>query len=166
MAKKMLQKDNCGPDYEANNSFVHTVYRDLMAYEPMFRATCLTNPKTNNYCFVDAVTNTSAPNSYDVYFVPLGNILGSGNVTCDQCLQATTDIFAHWATVDGQSLDTTYVPSARVVNHECGAHFANVTLTTGTDHTKASAGLRSPLPDFRITASFGLVIGGALAGIF
>lgn len=166
MAKKMLQKENCGPDYEANNSFVQNVYRDLMAYEPMFRATCLSNPETSNYCFVDAVTNTTAPDNYDVYFVPLGNSLGSGNVTCNACLQATFDIFAHWATIDGQAVDTTYMPSARVVNKKCGAHFANTTITTGIDNTKASAGLRVPLPDVRITAFFGLAIGAALAGVF
>ncbi|KAJ5179138.1 hypothetical protein N7492_002348 [Penicillium capsulatum] len=166
MAKKMLQNDNCGPDYDSDNLFVRTVYQDLMAYEPMYRATCLTNPDTTHYCFVDAVTNTTAPDGYDLYFVPLGNELRSGNVTCNQCLQAAMDVYAHWATIDGQALDTTYLPSARVVNQQCGANFANTTLTTGTPHIKSSAGVRVPFPDVQITVSLGLAIGAALTGLF
>ena len=165
VAKKMLQEDNCAEDYGANNTFVQGVYQDLVAYEPMYRATCLTNPDTNHYCFVDAVTNTTVPNDYNVYFIPLGDELTSGNLTCNKCLQASMDIFARWATVDGQPLDNTYLPSAKVVNNECGANFANTSITAGTNNVHVGAGLRLS-PDFRVVSSFGLVLGVALAGLF
>lgn len=167
LAEEMLQSDNCGPDYESDNSVVQATYRDLMAYEPMYRATCLTNPDTQNYCFVDAVTNTTTPDDYNVYFMPLGSTLRTGNLTCNDCLQATMDVFAQWATVDGQSLDETYLPSARNVNKVCGVGFANTNVTVGSNRVTAGAGLTVPLPDIRVAvAMISLVFGATLIGWF
>lgn len=167
LAEEMLQSDNCGPDYESKNAVVQGTYRDLMAYEPMYRATCLTSPDTQNYCFVDAVTNTTMPNDYNVYFMPLGSTLRADRLTCNDCLQATMDVFAQWATVDSQSLDGTYLPSARNVNKVCGAGFANTNITVGSDSVIGGAGLSVPLPNIRITALvLGLVLGATMPGWF
>lgn len=166
LATEMLHDDNCGQDFDSNNSVVLGTYRDLMAYEPMYRATCLTNPDTQDYCFVDAVTNTTAPDDYNVYFMPLGSTLGAGRLTCNKCLQATMGVFAHWATVDGQSLDTVYLPSARAVNKICGANFASTNVTVGSASVTAGAGLTVPLPSVRFAVSiFGIALGAMLAGI-
>lgn len=167
LADEMLQSDNCGPDYQSNNAVVQGTYRDLMAYEPMYRATCLTSPDTQNYCFVDAVTNTTTPDDYNVYFMPLGSTLRAGRLTCNDCLQATMDVFAQWATVDGQSLDGTYLPSARNVNKVCGAGFANTNVTVGSEQVTGGAGLSVPLPDIRVAASMlAIVLGATLTGWF
>ncbi|KAJ5086113.1 hypothetical protein N7532_010884 [Penicillium argentinense] len=168
LASEMIKNENCGQDYNSGNSVVQSTYEDLMAYEPVYRASCLTNPDTKNYCFVDVVQNSTAPNDYNVYFVPLGSTLTkSGTLTCNQCLQATMDIFAHWATVNGQSLDTTYVPSAKVVNSYCGAGFSNANVTVGSDTVTAGAGRSVRLPDVRFAVSlFGLFLGVVLTGIF
>ncbi|KAJ5219389.1 uncharacterized protein N7498_001488 [Penicillium cinerascens] len=162
LAEEMLLEDNCGRDYQSNNSVVQGAYQDLMAYQPMYLATCLTNSATQNYCFVDAAKNTTSPNDYNVYFMPLGGTIGSGGLTCGQCLQDTMNIFAHWATVNGQTLDTTYLPSARSVNNICGAGFVNANVTVGTDVT-SGAGLTVPLLDARLVVSVILLTLGAIS---
>ncbi|KAJ5573396.1 uncharacterized protein N7459_007823 [Penicillium hispanicum] len=167
VASEMLEEANCGPDYQANNSVVTGAYAGLMAYEPTYHATCLTNPDTKDYCFVDAVQNATAPNDYDVYFMPLGNPLGSGELTCNECLQATMGVFAHWATINDQALDTTYLPSAKQVNTECGSNFANVNVTVGSNNVQTGAGVTVTLPDTRFAVSlFGLALGATMLGAF
>jgi hypothetical protein len=136
---------------------VTNTYKDLVAYEPMYRATCLTSPSTQDYCFVDAVSNSSAPDDYNVYFMPIGSALGTGaKPTCSQCLQATMDLFANWAKKDGQSLVTTYLPSARIINAHCGAGFASTNVTVGS--VTAGAGLTVPLPGLWSATVVGLVL--------
>ncbi|KAJ6101848.1 hypothetical protein N7486_004275 [Penicillium sp. IBT 16267x] len=167
LAAQMLDEDHCGPDYEAGNPVVTDAYRQLMAYEPVYKATCLTNPTTDDYCFVDAVTNSTAPNDYNVYFIPIGNPLTTGNLTCNECLQETMDIYAEWARVDGQALDTTYLSSAKIVNEYCGSGFATSNVTIGSNNVTAGAGLTVPLPSSRFALSIITVIIGALSsGIF
>ncbi|KAJ5654680.1 hypothetical protein N7490_001683 [Penicillium lividum] len=164
LAAQMLYEDNCGPDYEAGNSVVTDTYQQLMAYEPVYRATCLTNPTTQDYCFVDAVTNTTAPNDYNVYFIPIGTTLTKGKLTCNECLSATMDVYAQWATVDGQALDSTYISSAKVVNEYCGSGFAVTNLTIGSDSVTvtAGAGLTVPLPSSRLALSIISITIGSL----
>jgi hypothetical protein len=167
LAEQMLQEDNCGQDYESNNSVVQGTYQDLVAYKPIYLATCFTNAATKNYCLVDAVKNTTAPNDYNVYFMPLGSVMGSGRLTCGQCLRDTVNIFAHWATVDGQALDTTYLPSARTINEICGAGFANTNVTVGRYDVTSGAGLTILLPGIRLVASvLGLALGAISTGMF
>lgn len=167
LASDMIKNENCGQDYNSGNSVVQSTYQDLMAYEPIYHASCLTNPDTKDYCFVDAVQNTSAPNDYNVYFIPVGTILTkSGNLTCNECLQASMDVFAHWATVNNQALDTTYLPSAKVVNKYCGAKFANTNVTVGSNQVTAGAGLAVRLPGARLIVSIlGLYIGVSFSGL-
>ena len=166
LATEMLHEDNCGADYNSGNSVVQSTYAELLAYEPVYRVTCLTNPDTHDYCFVDAVTNSTAPNDYNVYFIPIGSQLGSEKLTCNECLQATMNIYAQWATVDGQALDNTYLPSAAAVNKQCGANFANTSVTVGSDNVTAGAGLAIPLPNtgFVVTI-FGILLGAMSTGI-
>lgn len=167
LAKQMLHDSNCGGDYEYN-SVVQSVYQELRAYEPMYHASCLTNPSTKDYCFVNAVTNTSAPNDYNVYMVPIGSTLTlSGQLTCNECLQATMNVFAQWAIIDGQSLDTTYLPSAKVVNNYCGSNFASTNVTVGSDVVTAGAGQVVQLPNLQLVASlFAIAMGITIAGVF
>jgi hypothetical protein len=168
LASEMIKAENCGDDYNAGNSVVQSTYQDLMAYEPVYRASCLTNPDTKDYCFVDAVQNTTAPNDYNVYFIPVGTALTkSGNLTCNDCLQASMDVFAQWAKVNNQALDTTYLPSAKVVNNYCGANFANTNITVGSDRVTAGAGLAVQLPGARLAFSvLGLFLGLGCMGVF
>jgi hypothetical protein len=56
------------------------------------------------------------------------------------------EIFARWAKKDGQSLDTTYLPSAKIINSKCGSEFASTNVTVGSNRVTAGAGLTVPLP--------------------
>lgn len=160
LASQMLSDSNCGQDYQSGNAFVQGAYEDLMAYEPMYLATCLTNSATGDYCFVDAVQNSTVPNDYNVYLMPLGSTISSSKLTCGQCLKDTMTTLAHWATVDGQALDTTYLPSARIVNDLCGTGFANVNITVGSDTVSSGARLTLPMPNIRLVVSvLGLALG-------
>ncbi|KAJ5400155.1 hypothetical protein N7465_010644 [Penicillium sp. CMV-2018d] len=167
LAADLLKPDNCGDDYENDNSVVKGTYRDLVAYEPMYRATCLTNPSTKNYCFVDAVSNSTVPDDYSVYLMPLGTPLTGGDVpTCNRCLKATMELFSGWARRDGQSLDSTYLPSAKIVNAHCGDGFAWTNITVGSVDVRAGAGLAAPLPKLGISTVMALLLGVMLTGLF
>ncbi|KAL2863929.1 uncharacterized protein BJX67DRAFT_232929 [Aspergillus lucknowensis] len=131
-ASDLLDDGNCGQDYADGNPLVTNAYVNMITYEPIYRATCLQSPDTTDYCFVDALTNTSNPVDYDVYLLPYGSIINSKPFpTCNACLQATLDIFSQWAQVDGQPLTDSYLPSAREINGHCGSDFANVSITAG-----------------------------------
>ncbi|KAL4866845.1 hypothetical protein BDV12DRAFT_130085 [Aspergillus spectabilis] len=133
-ASDLLDDSNCGQDYEDGNPLVTNAYFNMITYEPIYRATCLQNPDTENYCFVDAVTNTSNPADYDVYLLPYGSTITPKTLpTCDSCLQATLDIFSNWAQVEDQPLADSYLPSATAINGRCGANFAHVNITTGVE---------------------------------
>lgn len=166
LAVDLLKPDNCRDDYENGNSVVRGTYRDLVAYEPMYRATCLTNPSTKDYCFVDAASNATAPDDYNVYLMPLGTPLTIGDVpTCNKCLKATMDIFSSWARRDGQSLDSTYLPSAKIINAHCGDGFVSTNITVGAADVRAGAGLAVPLPRFGIVTVMALALGVMLTGL-
>ncbi|KAI2715208.1 hypothetical protein CBS147332_4862 [Penicillium roqueforti] len=166
LAADLLKPANCGDDYDNGNSVVKGTYRDLVAYEPIYRTTCLTNPSTQNYCFVDAVSNSTNPDDYNVYLMPLGTPLTVGDVpTCNKCLKTTMDVFSRWARRDGQSLDSTYLPSAKIINAHCGDGFALTNITVGSVDVRAGAALTAPLPNLGIATLVALVL-GVMAGLF
>jgi hypothetical protein len=167
LAADLVKPENCGDDYENGNSVVKGMYRDLVAYEPVYRATCLTNPSTKDYCFVDAVANSTAPDDYNVYLLPLGTPLTVGVVpTCNRCLKVTMDLFSGWARRNGQSLDSTYLPSAKIVNANCGDDFVSTNITVGSADVMAGAGLAVPLPKFGIVSVVALALGVMLTDVF
>ncbi|PLB45156.1 hypothetical protein P170DRAFT_479679 [Aspergillus steynii IBT 23096] len=140
LAGRLLKKDACGEDYEEGNTIVTDAYTNMVAYEPIYRATCLKNPKTSDYCFVDAATSSDNSADYGVYFIPFDDAITSAPYpTCNKCLQASMDLFAKFAEKDGQFLVRSYLPSAQGVNSKCGSDFANVNITVGEDKLLSSA---------------------------
>ncbi|EAW08406.1 uncharacterized protein ACLA_031390 [Aspergillus clavatus NRRL 1] len=138
LATRLTTDDACGKDYKLGNPLVTDAYTAMVTYEPVYRATCLKNPTTKDYCFVDAATNTSSPQNLDAYSLPAGFALGSPYPTCNPCLQASMDIFSRWAQVDGQPLNRAYLPAAQTLNRRCGTNFANVNITVGSQNSAAS----------------------------
>lgn len=99
--------------------------------------------------------------------MPLGTPLSSGDVpTCNKCLKATMELFSGWARRDGQSLDSTYLPSAKIVNAHCGDGFASTNITVGSVDVRAGAGLAVPLPKLGISTVMFLLLGVMLTGLF
>ncbi|RHZ66014.1 hypothetical protein CDV55_103322 [Aspergillus turcosus] len=153
LAINLLKDDACGKDYKLGNPLVTDAYTGFITYEPVRRAACLTNPATNDYCFVDAVTNASAPQNFDTYSIPWGySIVSPPWPTCNECLQASMDVFSRWAQVEGQPLDTSYLPSALALNRHCGGNFANVNITVGSEKSAVTAGAGAAAVDLRLVA--------------
>lgn len=145
LAVDLLKSKNCGLDYQNGNSVVQGTYRDLVAYKPIYSATCLKNTATQNYCFVDAISNSTSPDDYSVYLMPLGTALSTGSKpSCSTCLRNTVDLFSQWAKVDGQPLTMTYLSSASVMNAYCGTDFAPTNITVGSSTVTAGASAAVP----------------------
>jgi hypothetical protein len=167
LASRITKSDACGKDYSLGNPVVTAAYTDMIIYEPMYRATCLKNPSTNDYCFVDAVTNSSNPADYDVYSVPYGSsIVNPPYPTCNKCLQASMDVFSQWAQKNGQPLTRSYLPSAKAINSKCGVSFTNVNITVGSDGSTSSAVWSRGKPDLYWTGCIvALSIGASFLGL-
>ncbi|RHZ43446.1 uncharacterized protein CDV56_101262 [Aspergillus thermomutatus] len=169
LATNLLKDDACGKDYKLGNPLVTDAYTGFITYEPVYRASCLKNPDTNDYCFVDAATNASSPQNIDTYSLPAGSsIVAEPWPTCNECLQASMDIFSHWAQVDGQPLDTSYLPSALALNRHCGDNFANVNITVGSVKSTATSGAWGPASvDWRLVGwTVALSIGMSVLGVY
>ncbi|KAE8350206.1 hypothetical protein BDV28DRAFT_139541 [Aspergillus coremiiformis] len=136
LASRITKSDACGKDYELGNPVVTNAYLDMVIYEPMYHSTCLKNPSTGDYCFVDAVSNTPNPADYDIYFLPYGSsITNPPYPTCSKCVQASMDIFSQWAQKSGQPLASSYLPTGKSINSKCGVHFTNIDITVASDAT-------------------------------
>jgi hypothetical protein len=133
LSTQLIQDSNCGKDYRNENPLVRQAHAGLIAYEPLYRATCLKNAATGNYCFADAITNTSNPSDSYPYYTALGNELpAASRPTCNKCLQDTLGIFAEYAAKKDQPVSTTYVSTARQIDLGCGPDFANTTVPVAT----------------------------------
>ncbi|KAK4218156.1 c6 zinc finger domain-containing protein [Rhypophila decipiens] len=141
LATNMTADENCGADYRDGNSIVVKAYQAMLAYAPVYTASCLKDPETSMYCFANAVTNLSSPTSPYFYYLPLNRSLpGSSIPACNDCLQRTMNVF-HSATADRkQQIANTYVSAAEQVNTICGPNFVNESLAA---EASSSAGSRS-----------------------
>ncbi|KAL4739178.1 hypothetical protein BDV11DRAFT_188192 [Aspergillus similis] len=160
-ASDLIDDSNCGKDYADGNPLVTNAYVDLITYEPIYRATCLQNPDTSDYCFVDAVTNTSNAADYDVYSLPYGSTINNATSlpTCSSCLQATLEVFSEWAQVEKQPLAESYLTSAEAINGKCGSDFANVNVTVATEDDFSSSA------EPRLALSLSLCVASLTTGV-
>lgn len=156
LASQLIEDSSCGQDYRSENPLVMQARAGLIAYEPLYRATCLKSGDTGDYCFTDAITNTSNPaNSYP-YYTALGTHLAGGSrPTCTKCLQDTMNIFAGYAAMREQPISTTYTQTAQQIALGCGPEFVNATVPVGT--TSIAAAKQRPLTDTSVLMA--LVVG-------
>lgn len=138
-ALQLRQSSNCEADYNAENPIVTEAYNGLVAYRPVYSATCLRDgTAANNYCFADAVTNTSSPTSSYIYYLPLGMALPAGSTpTCNTCLAETMAIFAQYATNGTQPLSKTYVAAAQQINLVCGEGFVGASIVVKSNGSRS-----------------------------
>jgi hypothetical protein len=133
LASQLIQDSNCGQDYRNQNPLVTQAHAGLVAYEPLYRATCIKNSETGNYCFADAITNSSKPSDSYPYYTALGTDLpAASRPTCNNCLQEIMGIFAGYAANKGQPVSTTYMSTAQQINLGCGPNFVNSTVPVAT----------------------------------
>ncbi|OAP63937.1 hypothetical protein AYL99_03164 [Fonsecaea erecta] len=149
LASQLIDNANCGQDYKKQNPLVSQAYAGFLAYEPIYRATCLRDQGTGNYCFSEAITNSSnAADSYP-YYTALGlSMPQTARPTCSQCLKETLQIFAGYAENAAQPLAKTYLPCANQVDQSCGSGFVNTQVKAGSV-TSTNAAIEERKPSLR-----------------
>ena len=129
LASELVMDSNCGEEYQDGNPIVTHAQAGLVAYEPVYRAACLTNEETEDYCFIDAVNNSSNQEDFFIYHLAIGTELpAASRPTCNQCLVDVMDVYAGYATNDEQPVSETYTSAAKQVNLACGPDFVNASL--------------------------------------
>ncbi|RMZ78078.1 hypothetical protein DV737_g4046, partial [Chaetothyriales sp. CBS 132003] len=133
LANQLLDSSNCAADFKREQPLVIQAFNGLVAYEPIFKATCLKyGTDDDNYCYTDAVTNTSNPANVYPYYTAIGlSLPTTADPTCNTCLRQTMRIFADYALEAVQPLSQTYVAAADQVNQDCGAAFSDATVKAG-----------------------------------
>jgi hypothetical protein len=145
----------CGADFEAENPLISYARLGLMAYQPLYRASCLKNPSTASYCFADAITNATNPADSYIYFLPLNTTLvGGSQPTCSTCLKQTMAVFEAATSDRSSALAFDYVSAAMQVNVNCGPSFVNSSLAAA---ATSGAQVSQPLSNVGIFALVVLV---------
>ncbi|KAK4940523.1 hypothetical protein LTR10_019397 [Elasticomyces elasticus] len=128
LASQLIADANCGADYKLQNPLVLQAHAGLVAYEPLYRATCLRDSGSGAYCFAEAVTNTTNDADAYPYYTALGlNMPAGASPTCSQCLKDTMNIFAGYANATDQPLAS----CAAQVDIACGSGFAATDIKAG-----------------------------------
>ncbi len=114
----------CKNDLSLQNPVVTQAYNGLIAYDTLYAASCLTSSTTGNYCYADAVANSSAPTSSYIYYLPLGHVTTRRRATaCTECLKDTMSIFVAAADHKQSNFRNNYAQAAQVVDLTCGPSF-------------------------------------------
>jgi hypothetical protein len=143
LASDLISNSNCGEDYQNENPLVAQAHAGLVAYEAVYQATCLKSNETANYCFADAITNQLNPSDAYPYYAAVGlNLPPASHPTCSKCLQDTMTIFAGYAKDGNQPLAATYINTAKEIDVDCGANFANTAVPVGTMSSSTNGGAR------------------------
>lgn len=133
LATNLTSTANCGADYKLGNSVVVQAYLGMMAYQPLYTASCLKDAETNAYCFGNAITNLTTPANAYFYFLPLNiSLPGSSIPSCNRCLQLTMGIYRSATADRTASIANTYLSAAQQVDSVCGPSFVNDTLPAAT----------------------------------
>jgi len=128
-ASNITSSDACASDLSSQNPLISFAHLGLLAYKPLYTASCLRNPATSAYCFADAITNASNPADSYIYFLPLNTTLvGGSQPTCDACLKNTMAVFEAASSDRSSALASDYVSAAMQVNINCGPGFVNQSL--------------------------------------
>ncbi|EXJ56531.1 hypothetical protein A1O7_06875 [Cladophialophora yegresii CBS 114405] len=164
LAAQLLDHANCGDDYSQQNPLVVQAYAGLVAYEPVYRATCLkdgsqggegnadestTTSSTSSsnlkqpYCFVEATTNANNSADFYPYYTAIGLSMPlTARPSCSECLKETMDIFASYAENAAQPLAKTYLTCAAQVDKSCGSGFVSTDVKVGSvESPNAAAGM-------------------------
>lgn len=156
-ANDLISAENCQEDYQRENPLVIQAYSGLMAYEPLYQATCLKNKQTNKHCFLEAMDSNNADDAYP-YYTAVGLQLPSGSQpTCSSCLKQTMEVFSGYAVQKDQPVSQTYLNCATQVNGVCGQGFASTQVKT-TTKVANSSNANQISTSFLFIASFSILI--------
>ena len=154
-AQSLRSSSACSQDFDRQNPTVRQAYNGLISYDVLYRTSCLKavpspqNNQSTDYCYTNAVTNTSSPTDSYVYYLALGVALPAGSMpTCSQCLKDTMGLFAAAAGNKTQPLSLTYVDAASLVNVQCGPSFVNASVPGASGSSSGAAAMAS-VPSLR-----------------
>jgi hypothetical protein len=155
LARQLLADDACKIDYDNNNPQVVQAYNGLIAYEPMYLASCLKDDD-GDFCYANAVTNTTSEGIDAVpFYLPLGvNMPGGSRPTCNSCLQDEMAIFSSFAANSTQPISKTYSGAASTISMYCGTAFVNVTAAPLKGAASASTTTFTPMLSLLIMVFF------------
>lgn len=126
-AHELVSASACKTDYTNDNPQVIQAYNGLVAYQPTYQASCLRDDE-GNYCFANAVSNTSSTTDSYPYYLAIGQMLpGGARPTCNTCLQDAMSVFAYYGNNATQPISKTYSAAAQQISISCGQSFVNVT---------------------------------------
>ncbi|CAK7214123.1 hypothetical protein SBRCBS47491_002042 [Sporothrix bragantina] len=130
LATNLTDSANCGADYKLGNSIVVQAYLGMIAYQPLYAASCLTDPDTGAYCYANAITNLTTTANVYFYYLPLNNTLptSGSEPSCNWCLQQTMGVFWSSSADRKRPIANTYLSAANQVDTICGPSFVNDTL--------------------------------------
>ncbi|KAL9094573.1 MAG: hypothetical protein Q9165_003132 [Trypethelium subeluteriae] len=143
LAPELISNANCGADFRAQNPTVLQAYDGFVSYGVLYNAGCQKDPSSGNYCFANAITNTSSATDSYPYFLPLGVALPGGQPpSCNACLQSTMATFSSAASNATQPVSANYKEAAEQINEACGPNFVNenVMVMSGAGRAQATAG--------------------------
>jgi len=140
LASNISNTHNCAEELRAENPLIQQAQLGLLAYQPLFTASCLRSA-SNSYCFADAVTNASSPTDSYIYYLPLNiSLPGGSQPTCDSCLQNTMSVFENTSANRSSVLAGNYVGAAQMINLQCGPDFVAQTLAPEVKSAASSIG--------------------------
>lgn len=141
-AQDLISDEHCGADFRNQQPLVLQAYNGLIAYEPVYRATCLkTQPSSSTgtdsesegeYCFASAISTSPNPADIYPYLTAVGLNMPTGSTpTCNPCLKQTMQVFADYAVRREQPLAQTYLACAGMVEGVCGAGYVDMQVQVG-----------------------------------
>ena len=149
LAKILILQENCKADYDEQDPIVHQAYNALLAYMPLYQASCLRNERGTGYCFTEMAGNSSAWMDPAVYSLGIGKPLveskanasstspagqadgGELALSCSNCLKNVMSVLNSAANSgqDNAPVRKVWKAGAEAVNGVCGAGWANETIT-------------------------------------
>ncbi|KAL8759225.1 MAG: hypothetical protein Q9199_000912 [Rusavskia elegans] len=162
IATQLRRDENCAADYRREQPLVVAAYNGLVAYETLYKAGCARDPDRGNYCYANAITNTSSPTDNYPYYLPLGIPLpGGSQPSCTACLRETMRIFNEAASDRSQqALIRTLPAAAQMINVGCGPGFANETIPSAAQNAGAMSAVFPRRSTVVVLAvSFAMVVG-------
>ncbi|KAI5864666.1 hypothetical protein GGS23DRAFT_458650 [Durotheca rogersii] len=129
LAEQLKRDENCGEDFRKENALVIQAYKGMKAYEEIYGVTCLMDPESSTYCFVNAVTNRTTASNVYLYNLPLNSSLPSRAFpACDYCTSETMKIYQSASADRRKYIANTYVQAAEHIDSECGPGFVSASL--------------------------------------
>jgi hypothetical protein len=128
-ASNLTSEDNCKDEFDQGVTVVIDAYQGLMNYEVMYQVSCLEDEESGQYCYANAVTNTSNSSDSYIYFLPYDlDLPGPAVPNCNWCNQETLDIFHAASANRDLGIANTYEEAARLINNLCEPEWVNGTM--------------------------------------